>query len=69
MEGTIKADHQVTVLFSSNEVYKGLWIQNIRDGSGKFYYSNGDVYQGEWQDDLKEGQGAMFYANGSKFTG
>ncbi|KER25461.1 hypothetical protein T265_07084 [Opisthorchis viverrini] len=40
----------------------GLWVENQRNGVGKYTYVNGDVYEGEWRDHLRHGQGSYTFA-------
>lgn len=56
-------------------VYTGQWVDDKRNGKGKFIYGSyftktaGDVYDGEWLDDKKTAKGKITYANGDTFEG
>lgn len=39
------------VKFYNNAVFKGVLINNSRNGSGVMVYNNGRVYEGEWMSD------------------
>jgi len=40
----------------------GSWIDDQRQGHGKYFYVNGDTYEGEWLKNERHGQGTYVYA-------
>lgn len=48
--------------------YEGDWVNNLRDGNGKFI-EDGITYVGQWQQDLKHGRGMITYKNGIVIIG
>ena len=39
------------------DVYEGDWVQDHRDGEGKYMWANGDVYRGRWERSKINGRG------------
>ena len=48
----------------------GEWVDDLRNGQGKYTYTNGDTYEGEWSNNLRHGKGSYtFSATGAKYVG
>ena len=41
--------------------YEGSWIDNRRNGFGRYKYANGDIYEGDWYEHRRHGQGTYTY--------
>ena len=55
---------------NGNKIYEGGFINNNRDGIGKYYNEDGQYYIGQWKDDTSMGKGIMYYQNGKvKYDG
>ena len=52
-----------------NGKYIGDFINNKRQGKGKYIYNNGDIYEGEYKEDLKDGYGTYKFVNGDIYKG
>ena len=44
-------------------IYKGQWLNGLRDGYGEIFYNDGSVYEGEWRNDKANGKGKMTNAH------
>ena len=45
-------------------------VNDMKEGTGQYYYLNGDTYDGEWKRDKKHGHGTyMFFNKGNKYEG
>ena len=42
--------------FPNGDVYKGNWVNNVRQGKGKYFFKGG-IYDGEWKDNEMNGYG------------
>lgn len=51
------------------KVYAGEWLDDMKSGSGIYFYENGDVYDGSWSRNMKQGWGRMSYHDGSVYEG
>jgi hypothetical protein len=51
------------------KVYAGEWQDDMKSGSGIYFYENGDVYDGTWSRNMKQGWGRLNYADGSVYEG
>jgi radial spoke head protein 1 len=48
----------------------GSWVNDVRQGQGKYTYLNGDTYEGEWDNNLRHGYGTYTYTQtGAKVGG
>jgi radial spoke head protein 1 len=48
----------------------GSWVNDVRQGQGKYTYLNGDTYEGEWDNNLRHGYGTYTYTQtGAKYVG
>ena len=55
---------------NGNIKYDGEFINDKREGKGKFIWEDGEYYIGEWKDALKHGKGIIYYSNGNiKYDG
>ena len=51
-------------------MYEGVFINDKREGNGKYIYENGEYYIGECKNNLKHGKGTEYYKNGNiKYEG
>ena len=46
---------------ASGGTYEGEYVEDKKNGKGKYTYPNKDVYKGEWKDNLRHGQGTYSY--------
>ena len=53
---------------NGNEMYDGLWNNDMRNGQGSQSYQNGDKYVGEYLNDVKHGEGTFEYGPNSTHT-
>ncbi|KAI8899635.1 hypothetical protein BC833DRAFT_584970 [Globomyces pollinis-pini] len=51
------------------KVYTGLWMNDVRHGTGTYFYPDSSVYEGSWVNDMRQGWGKMTYADGSIYEG
>jgi len=61
------------------DIYKGLWVNGLRQGKGVYYSYTGDKYVGNWNKDIPKGIGMLklepsneiitgsFHSNGTKY--
>ena len=56
-------------LYSNGDSYEGEWIDNKRNGKGKYTWKDGDIYEGDWVNNKRIGKGKMLYVNGDSFEG
>ena len=42
---------------------EGQWVNDVRQGFGKYTYANGDIYEGEWENNMRQGQGTYTFAS------
>ena len=55
---------------NGNIMYDGDWINNKREGNGKYIFENGEYYIGQYKNGLRNGKGTMYYSNGNiKYEG
>lgn len=47
------------IAFSNGSKYEGEWVQDKREGKGKFTWNNGDTYEGDFKDDRRTGTGIL----------
>ena len=45
-------------------IYEGDWINNKREGNGKYIFENGEYYIGQFKNGLFHGKGIYYYSNG-----
>ena len=51
------------IVTHKNEIYKGEWKKNEKNGKGIMRYLNKDIYEGEWKKDKKSVDGKMRFAS------
>ena len=51
-----------------NGIYKGNFVNNIREGYGQMFWSDGAIYQGNWTND-QYADGTLTYADGVYYKG
>ena len=50
---------------NGNKIYEGGFINDKRDGIGKYYNEDGQYYVVQWKDDTSVVKGTMYYQNGN----
>lgn len=55
--------------YQNSDIYKGLWKENMREGSGRFVCSNDSVYIGSWSSGKKCGRGTFEWLSRVLFAG
>ncbi|CCW65823.1 unnamed protein product [Phytomonas sp. EM1] len=53
----------------AGSVYKGDWVEDMREGMGRMVYANNDVYEGEWLGGMRHGRGKLVESNGNVYEG
>ena len=56
------------MFYSNGDKYDGEWMNDLKQGDGKYVWKNGSRYEGEWLDDLMDGLGTYFDETGNKIT-
>lgn len=59
----------VQKIVGTQDIYKGMFKDGKRHGSGIYTWSNGSKYEGDWYNGMKWGQGILFETNGDKYDG
>ena len=55
-----------TEYYSNGKIkYEGDYINDKREGNGKYIYENGEYYLGQCKNNLKHGKGIYYYKNGN----
>ena len=54
---------------NGNIMYDGYYIDDKREGNGKYIDESGEYYIGEFKNSLFHGKGILYYKNGSKYQG
>ena len=67
--GAICEAEEFNIKRTRNTLYKGITVENYRQGLGVLIYDNGRVYEGEWQNDKRNGRGFEQFSNKSKYIG
>ena len=49
---------------TNGEKYEGDWIDDKKNGNGKYIWPQNIQYEGTFTDDKKDGQGTLKFANG-----
>lgn len=55
--------------WSSGNVYKGNYKEDVRHGYGEMYWTDGSIYKGEWVKGIQHGFGEMIFPDGTKKVG
>jgi len=56
-------------IISTNQIYKGQWLEGKRHGQGELYEPDGSAYKGYWKNDMKSGKGKYIWSDGRVYTG
>ena len=48
---------------NGNIIYDGDWINDKKEGNGKYIDEDGKYYIGEFKNDLQNGKGILYYSN------
>ena len=43
-----------------------MWVNDKKEGKGKYLFADGDIYEGDYFNNLFHGKGIYFYKDGSK---
>jgi len=54
---------------SAGDQYTGNWVEDQKQGFGKYVWVDGDVYEGDWERDMRNAEGVCTYSNGDKYSG
>lgn len=46
------------------DVYEGEYLNDKKNGYGRYRWGNGIIYEGHFKNDLKHGEGKIIYENG-----
>ena len=58
------------ILFWINgDKYEGDFVNDLKEGKGKYYFNNKNIYEGEYKNGKKHGKGIFYWNNGEKFEG
>merc|ERR1711953_684378 len=49
--------------------YEGYWLNDAKNGFGRYIHVDGDIYLGYWQNDMMHGTGTYTHADGAEYTG
>ena len=49
--------------------YHGWYLDNLKEGLGRFVKNNGDVYFGMYEGGWRVGKGTYLYTNGDRYSG
>jgi hypothetical protein len=50
-------------------MYEGSFVNDLKEGFGKYTWASGNVYTGEFRADEREGYGEMNWVDGSSYRG
>jgi hypothetical protein len=65
----MKEGAHCVVRYHNGDVYEGKYVNDQREGSGRYCYANGDVYEGQYHHHLRHGKGKYKTLLGDLFTG
>ena len=57
------------VIICKGDSYDGGWVNNKKEGFGKYTWANGNVFQGLYVDGVRKESGSLQFANGCIFEG
>ena len=64
------AKHEsVPVIDAFVDLYKGSFVDDMREGFGRHFTPYGFEYEGEWKNDLPNGKGKVKRRDGSTYEG
>jgi len=46
-------------IFSNKNCYRGSWVNNLMEGSGKYEWTSGNSYEGTWKKGKRDGRGVF----------
>lgn len=53
----------------TNNKYTGEWVNDQKEGFGKYEWADGSYYEGYWKNDDQQGKGIYVFADGEVFKG
>lgn len=65
----VKKHENFGIKIFHNSIFKGIMIDNSRNGAGVMIYHNGRVFEGQWMSDKRQGMGYERYSNHNKYEG
>jgi hypothetical protein len=51
------------------DFYEGQYVDDLKEGYGRYIWWSGNYYEGEWKNDCMEGKGKKVYLNGNYYEG
>lgn len=51
------------ICYYSDGIYKGSFVNGIREGYGRYDWESGSYYEGQWKNGKRNGQGTFYNAN------
>jgi hypothetical protein len=60
---------ELAVHYHDGGMYRGLLVEEKRNGRGVMDYPDGTRYRGEWKNDQRHGAGELLLPDGSRYTG
>ncbi len=51
------------------DVFEGYFLNEKKNGHGKYIWANGDIFDGNWVDGKRTGKGKVTWSNGASFDG
>ncbi len=57
------------ITYPNGDIYEGEFLNENRNGMGKYFFANGDVYEGEFLNGSRNGKGKYFWTNGEIYEG
>ena len=55
--------------YDGGDVYEGYFLNEKKNGHGKYIWANGDAFDGDWVDGKRTGKGRITWSNGASFDG
>lgn len=55
--------------YDGGDVYEGYFLNEKKNGHGKYIWANGDAFDGNWVDGKRTGKGKVTWSNGASFDG
>ncbi|HWP98095.1 MAG TPA: zinc-ribbon domain-containing protein [Syntrophomonadaceae bacterium] len=49
--------------YYSNGIYRGSFINQLKEGYGRYEWESGNYYEGNWKNDKRNGQGSFYHAD------
>lgn len=57
------------IKYDGGDVYEGYFLNEKKNGHGKYIWANGDAFDGNWVDGKRTGKGKVTWSNGASFDG